>query len=281
MYVSYVLVIQQCNVKYSRSESVPYYYLHFGCNIYYKAQLMQETMVYLTRSSTFSFILLAFISFLAWSEALLSHTFLPSLSIPYQCRNFSCVSASIHSDSGPSLNLDNLPPIPELASLPLPAKLFGGLLLFSSSVKGRDKDLAQKLQVKAQNVINLDPLLSMELGRGLEAGGIFCSTSSIDDVTLSNNEVATYHQLIIEFQINGGNSWAQCRCHGYQLNTSNRNSSNYSENDIYLVSLRVSNMDAAFNGGWMDVKLNDENNSDTSTISGSFNLPYSPNEEDI
>lgn len=236
-------------------------------------------MVCLPRSSTF--ILLAFISFLDWSEAFLSHTSLPS-SIPNQFRNFiSCFSAAIDSDSGRSLNLDNLPPIPELVSLPLPAKLFGGLLLFSSSVKGRDKNLAQKLQLKAQNIINLDPLLSMELGRGLEAGGIFCSTSSIDDVTLSNAQVASCHQLIIEFQINGGNSWAQCRCHGYQLKTSDRNASSDSENDIHMVSLRVSNMDAAFNGGWMDVKLNDENESVTSSISGSFNLPYSPNEEDI
>ena len=113
-------------------------------------------MVCLTRSSTF--ILLTFISFLAWSEAFLSHKSLPFPSIPYQYRKtISCASATIDSDPGPSLNSDDLPPIVELVSLPLPAKLFGGLLLFSSSVKGRDKDLAQKLQSKAQKHSKFGP----------------------------------------------------------------------------------------------------------------------------
>eukprot|EP00571_Detonula_confervacea_P011666 CAMPEP_0172312660 /NCGR_PEP_ID=MMETSP1058-20130122/18270_1 /TAXON_ID=83371 /ORGANISM="Detonula confervacea, Strain CCMP 353" /LENGTH=94 /DNA_ID=CAMNT_0013026185 /DNA_START=372 /DNA_END=656 /DNA_ORIENTATION=+ len=90
----------------------------------------------------------------------------------------------------------------------------------------------------------------MELGTGLEAGGVFSSSSCIED---------DVHQLVMEFQLNGGNSWAQCRCHGLKFLTSNDNSFNGSSSKgdaaVEIISLSVSNMDAAFNGGWVDIAL--------------------------
>jgi len=110
----------------------------------------------------------------------------------------------------------------------------------------------------------------MELGLGLEAGGVFSSSSSRSSSSSSlssssssrpieNGEEETeekkvekeepvvliVRQLLLEFQINGGNSWAQCRCHGLKIG----------EEDIQMVSLGVSNMDASLTGGWAEVTL--------------------------
>ena len=139
-----------------------------------------------------------------------------------------------------------LPPIPVLKSIPLPAKLAGGLFLFQTSVKGRDKELSKEILTLAEEVLRRDPLIGMELGPGLEAGGIFSSSSSIE---------SGVHQLVMEFQLNGGNSWAQCRCHGLKyINNDNCNS----QDSVELISLSVSNMDAAFNGGWAEVAMPEE-----------------------
>ena len=101
----------------------------------------------------------------------------------------------------------------------------------------------------------------MELGRGLEAGGVFCSSSSIE---------GGVHQLVMEFQLNGGNSWAQCRCHGFQ-------SSKDDEDVVEVLSLRVSNMDAALNGGWADVAIPKENNDEDDDGGEEYQLPFIPN----
>jgi len=104
----------------------------------------------------------------------------------------------------------------------------------------------------------------MELGLGLEAGGVFSSSSSSSSSSISsststsienreeeeeeiqeNAVVVQVRQLLLEFQINGGNSWAQCRCHGLKIG----------EDEMQIVSLGVSNMDAALNGGWAEVTL--------------------------
>lgn len=148
----------------------------------------------------------------------------------------------IHAAS--SLSFSPLPPAPSLNSIPLPAKLAGGLFLFQTSVKSRDKELSKEILIQAEDVLRRDPLISMELGTGLEAGGVFSSSSSI------KNGV---HQLVMEFQLNGGNSWAQCRCHGvkYVDGDNDRNS----QDAVELISLSVSNMDAAFNGGWAEVTI--------------------------
>ena len=76
----------------------------------------------------------------------------------------------------------------------------------------------------------------MELGPGLEAGGIFSSCSSVNNDT---------KQMIMEFQINGGNSWAMAKVHGVKIGKGN----------VFLVSLDISNMDAALMGGSVQIKL--------------------------
>jgi len=98
----------------------------------------------------------------------------------------------------------------------------------------------------------------MELGTGLEAGGIFSSASSDEEAWVAGPTVdedqgdgdddgstVSIRQLLMEFQINGGNSWAQCRCHGLKIGS----------DGVQMVYLGVSNMDAALNGGWAEVNL--------------------------
>jgi hypothetical protein len=118
------------------------------------------------------------------------------------------------------------PPPPPLRSIPLPAKLAGGLFLFQTSVKRTDRPFCDEILAAAQAQLRADPIIMMELGAGLEAGGVFsssvCQTDSI-------------RQVVMEFQINGGNSWAQAKVHGIQVDQA----------PVYLVSLEVSNMDAA------------------------------------
>ena len=61
---------------------------------------------------------------------------------------------------------------------PLPLKLAGGLFLFGTSVPQQNRATAAKLQALAQEALRADPTVSMELGMGIEAGGIFaCATS--------------------------------------------------------------------------------------------------------
>ena len=76
------------------------------------------------------------------------------------------------------LALTATPPRPALRKLPLPAKLAGGLILFKTSVSAADRQLAGKLLGEAQRALRSDPRVTMELGTGLEAGGVFSSASS-------------------------------------------------------------------------------------------------------
>lgn len=154
-----------------------------------------------------------------------------------------------------SLSFPTLQSAPPLNSIPLPAKLAGGLFLFQTSVKGRDKELSKEILIQAESVLRNDPLISMELGTGLEAGGVFSSSSSIDE-----DEGIRIHQLVMEFQLNGGNSWAQCRCHGVKYCANESGGDLNSQDTIELISLSVSNMDAAFNGGWAEVLIPNKSN---------------------
>jgi hypothetical protein len=175
----------------------------------------------------------------------------------------SCISSvvSFSQSQAPRNKQIILPPAPKLNSPPLPTKLLGGLILFSTSVKKRDKLLSKSLLLKAQDILQKDPLLSMELGLGLESGGVFSSNSSIE---------SGVHQLVMEFQLNGGNSWAQCRCHGFQI--LNEMGSQDEEEQVQIVSLRVSNMDAALNGGWVDVTI--PNGGNEREDEGEYQLPF-------
>ena len=117
-----------------------------------------------------------------------------------------------------------LPDRPALRPPPLPIKLAGGLLLFGTSVPAQSKVQAQELQELAQRALRSDPRVTMELGMGIEAGGIFASAASEDG-------------LVINFQINGGNSWAECTAFGKCGGES-----------VELIDLTVANMDAAMSG---------------------------------
>ena len=63
-----------------------------------------------------------------------------------------------------ALVLASMPPRPALRSLPLPAKLAGGLFLFKTSVPAADKPFAGKLLAEAQQALRDDPRVTMELG---------------------------------------------------------------------------------------------------------------------
>ena len=178
----------------------------------------------------------------------------------------------------PALSAIVPPPPTPLKSIPLPLKLAGGLFLFGTSVKSKDdKVLSKEILKAAEDVLRVDPLISMELGLGIEAGGIFASSSSKNSAVIveqkkelslgndddgddnsdngeseseSESELVTIqmHQMIIEFQLNGGNSWAQARVHGIKYGTE-------TNSPVQLISLGVANMDASLNGGWAEVTL--------------------------
>jgi hypothetical protein len=155
------------------------------------------------------------------------------------CRTFQLLSCSIFLAGFTSSALGlALPPPPPLKSMPLPAKLAGGLFLFQMSVKRSDKALCDEILELAQAQLRIDPLIAMELGAGLEAGGVFASNSSA-------SQQQSLRQLVMEFQINGGNSWAQARVHGIKVGSA----------PARLVSLDVANMDASLMGGFAKVSL--------------------------
>jgi hypothetical protein len=188
------------------------------------------------------------------------------------------LSSTSTSTSTSSLSLlDEQIQIPTLKTIPLPFKLLGGLFLFAgNSVKDSDKKFSRNILQKAEEILRIDPLISMELGLGIEAGGIFASsiskstsTSSADahgdnsaDTNTAEREIQQHHYqiMIMEFQLNGGNSWAQARVCGIQkindtTDTTSGNNNVDNDNEIQLISLGVANMDASLNGGWAEVKL--------------------------
>ena len=148
-----------------------------------------------------------------------------------------------------------------------------------------DKAFSKEILKAAEDVLRVDPLISMELGLGIEAGGIFASSSSFTNSVVvvavnendngndndndgdkseskpeSESSVTTttttksksttttikIHQMVMEFQLNGGNAWAQAKVHGIK----------YGETGpVQLLSLGVANMDASLSGGWAQVKV--------------------------
>eukprot|EP00984_Skeletonema_dohrnii_P032347 scaffold26327_cov72-Skeletonema_dohrnii-CCMP3373.AAC.1 len=75
----------------------------------------------------------------------------------------------------------------------------------------------------------------MELGPGIEAGNVYAS---------SKGTVGDVDQLVLQFQINGGNAWAQGITYGVE-----------DENGLRLVALEVANMDAVLNNQSFQVPL--------------------------
>ena len=174
---------------------------------------------------------------------------------PFSSTSTSSLSLSSRNNNNNDINNGHLLEqiqIPTLKTIPLPFKLLGGLFLFAGSVKDTDKKFSKNMLQKAEEILRIDPLISMELGLGIEAGGIFASSISTQH---------HYQIMIMEFQLNGGNSWAQARVCGIQkINTppdvlNGQKPGNDNDNEIQLISLGVANMDASLNGGWAEVKL--------------------------
>ena len=90
-----------------------------------------------------------------------------------------------------------VPSRPVLKPPPLPVKLAGGLFLFATSVPAAEKQRSADLQRLAQSALRNDPRVTMELGPGIEAGGVFASAATSD-------------ALCLNFQVQGGNAWAEC-----------------------------------------------------------------------
>lgn len=114
--------------------------------------------------------------------------------------------------------------------------LAGGLFLFATSVPSSQKSRADKLLRLAQEVLRSDPTVTMELGPGIESGNVYAS---------SNGKDGEVHQLVLQFQINGGNAWAQGCLYGVE-----------DETGVRLISLEVANMDAVLNNQSFQVPLN-------------------------
>jgi hypothetical protein len=125
--------------------------------------------------------------------------------------------------------------------------LAGGLFLFASSVKPKDRAFANDLLAEAQRVLRLDPLVAMELGQGIETGGVYSSARA-------TTEDGLFEQLIVQFQIEGGNAWAQGVAYGIK---SNRDPIN--DGSVQLVSLDIANMDGSMNGTPIHVSIPKEN----------------------
>ena len=161
--------------------------------------------------------------------------------------------------------------------------LAGGLFLFSSSVPRKQQQFAKQLLTLSEDALRNDPTVGMELGSGLEAGGVFASSfgkvavttttnsstsssstayninddNNIDEQNQSTSTASVeVEQLVLQFQINGGNAWAQGVAYGIRPSSSlgkiNGNGNNYKnnseENEVKLLSLEVANMDAVLNG---------------------------------
>ena len=90
-----------------------------------------------------------------------------------------------------------VPSRPVLRPPPLPVKIAGGLFLFATSVPAAEKQRSADLQRLAQSALRNDPRVTMELGPGIEAGGVFASAATPD-------------ALCLNFQVQGGNAWAEC-----------------------------------------------------------------------
>lgn len=139
----------------------------------------------------------------------------------------------------PSPTAITIPPAPELKRVPLPAMLAGGLFLFAKSVPRAQRKFADELLKVSESALRSDPTVVMELGMGVETGGIYASSHA----STGQNGL---DQLALQFQINGGNAWAQGVAYGVQYKQGGR---------VALLTLEVANMDAVLNGQAFQIPL--------------------------
>ena len=157
------------------------------------------------------------------------------------------------------------PPPPELKRVPLPAMLAGGLFLFAASVPRSRREFASELLGLAQQALRSDPTVSMELGMGVEAGGVYASSSGRALVEGGRGSggaarTRTWEQLVLQFQITGGNAWAQGVAYGVREVGWRGGGAGDGDNDgdggqVHLLALEVANMDAVLNGESFQVPM--------------------------
>lgn len=179
------------------------------------------------------------------------------------------------------------PTPPSFRPLPLPVVLGGGLFLFAKSRAdlgrgggggGGVARFAEELLRQARAVLRADPSVTMELGQGLETGGIYSfllgGGDGVDDVGGAEWDggrrrrgSGACRQLVLQFQIEGGNAWAQGVAYGIQLMGDNLDAdaaANLEDgpgstamigDNVHLVSLEVANMDASMNGTPLELSI--------------------------
>ena len=129
------------------------------------------------------------------------------------------------------------------------------MFLFASSVPQQDRAFANALLEQAQAALRNDPTITMELGYGVEAGGVYASQRT---QYVSENEGVNYDQLVLQFQIEGGNAWAQGVAYGirpYSSDGPGSDDKDTTTSNVQLVSLEVANMDASLNGTPFEVNI--------------------------
>lgn len=131
--------------------------------------------------------------------------------------------------------------------------LAGGLFLFASSVPRSQKKFASELLGLAQQAMRSDPTVSMELGMGVEAGGVYASSSGRALVE-GGGGARTLEQLVLQFQITGGNAWAQGVAYGVREVVSLGGGAG-DGGQVHLLALEVANMDAVLNGESFQVPM--------------------------
>ena len=139
--------------------------------------------------------------------------------------------------------------------------LAGGLFLFASSVPSSQKSFANQLLSLSEEALRSDPTISMELGMGIETGGVYASSHTCDGSVQYRGQ--NVDQLVLQFQINGGATWAcgvayGIRNHAESISISSNNMQQQlgGEGEVTLLSLEVANMDAVLNGQSFQVPLN-------------------------
>ena len=133
--------------------------------------------------------------------------------------------------------------------------LAGGLLLFATSVPPPRRQFAAQLLDRAQQHLRSDPTITMELGMGVEAGGVYASSFATTSAAVADNGAPrnqVVEQLVLQFQITGGNAWAAGVAYGCRTTG---NTDRAGADEVQLVSLEVANMDAAWKGAAFRVPI--------------------------
>jgi hypothetical protein len=203
--------------------------------------------------SIYQLLLIVLTTFVAVTSLQVSFTS-PSFHYPSNIPTRRCITAkrvhffALKSSPYSSETNINFPPPPKLNLTPLPLMLTFGLFLFATSVPSSQQSFATALLKLCESALRSDPTVTMELGMTLEAGGVY--TSSYSKQKSEELGGGILEQLVLQFQINGGNAWAQGVAYGVRISNGEE-----TDQEVRLVCLKVANMDAVLNGQSFRVPL--------------------------